>query len=130
MLGRYRSLQDHIAVHRYFSGLERQAEVPWPETVASWYDHVYMPVVDIIRQRGVLRYFPGRTEADLYLCQEYGRDVGAETATMDFVGRFSHRGARRWLADRLRGWKARRDSRSGSTDSSDSRQGAEDDRSP
>jgi len=35
--------------------------------VEHWYDHVYLPVIEIIRQQGILRSFPGRTETDLYL---------------------------------------------------------------
>jgi hypothetical protein len=35
--------------------------------VASWYDTVYMPVVQAIRDYELLHTFPGRTEADLYL---------------------------------------------------------------
>jgi nucleotide-binding universal stress UspA family protein len=35
--------------------------------VTHWFDHVYLPVVEIIRQQGILRSFPGRTETDLYL---------------------------------------------------------------
>jgi nucleotide-binding universal stress UspA family protein len=35
--------------------------------VAGWYDEVYLPVVEALRQRDLLAEFPGRTEADLYL---------------------------------------------------------------
>lgn len=109
MLGRYRYLEEHISVHRYFLGLERKAEVPWPEAVASWYDNVYMPMVNIIRQRQVLNRFPGLTEADLYLwimdhrhylSERYGGDVGAEAAATDFTARFGRRG---WLRE---AWRA------------------------
>ncbi len=65
--GGYDKLLEHIAVHRYFMGLEQQREIPYEEAVAHWYDTVYLPVVQAIRERGLLRYFPGRTEADLYL---------------------------------------------------------------
>ncbi len=65
--GYYRRLLEHIVVHRYFMGLEQQREIPWPEAVAHWYDNVYWPVVELVRQRDVLAEFPGRTETDLYL---------------------------------------------------------------
>ena len=65
--GRYPVLKEHIDVHRYYLGLERKAPVPYEEAVASWYDNVYLPVVEKIREMNVLREFPGRTEADLYL---------------------------------------------------------------
>ncbi len=64
--GRYRELLRHIADHKYFLEVEQQREVPYEEAVASWYDNVYMPLVQEIRARDILRHFPGRTEADLY----------------------------------------------------------------
>ncbi len=61
------TLEKHIEVHRYFMGQEQQRDVPLQEAVASWYDQVYLPAVQVIRRQGVLRAFPGRTETDLYL---------------------------------------------------------------
>jgi len=58
---------EHIAVHRYFMGLDLQRDVPEDEAVAHWYDTVYLPIVKIIREREVLRNFPKKTEGDLYL---------------------------------------------------------------
>jgi hypothetical protein len=63
---RYKEIEEHIAVHRYFMGLEQKRDIPYLEAVASWYDNVYMPMVELIRKYEVLDYFPGRTEADLY----------------------------------------------------------------
>jgi hypothetical protein len=63
---RYRQLLEHISVHRYFMGIDQNREVTWEEAVGSWYDNVYMPMVELIRAHNVLQYFPGRTEADLY----------------------------------------------------------------
>ena len=65
--GGYRTLEEHIAVHRYFMGIEQNREIPYVEAAAHWHDEVYLPVVTIIRELGILRDFPGRTEADLYL---------------------------------------------------------------
>ncbi len=65
--GQYRVLKEHIDVHRYFMGLELQREIPYSEAVTHWYDTVYMPVVQEIREHGILRDFPGRTETDLYI---------------------------------------------------------------
>ncbi len=64
--GRYRLVREHIGVHKYLKEIECGCEIPYEEAVASWYDNVYLPVVDLIRQRDVLSHFPGRTEADLY----------------------------------------------------------------
>lgn len=65
--GAYHSLLEHISVHRYFMGLDQDRPIPYEEAVAHWYDTVYRPVVDAIRDRGLLHGFEGRTETDLYL---------------------------------------------------------------
>ena len=66
-LGRYDEILNHILGHRYFLGLERGYETPLPDAAASWYDGVFLPVVEVIRRHGVLKHFPGATEADLYV---------------------------------------------------------------
>jgi hypothetical protein len=58
---------EHIAVHRYFMGIDLQRDITEREAVEHWYDKVYMPIVGVIRRSGVLREFPGKTEGDLYL---------------------------------------------------------------
>ncbi|MEW6400500.1 MAG: hypothetical protein AB1649_01805 [Chloroflexota bacterium] len=58
---------EHIAVHRYFMGLDLKRDVPEDEAIGHWYDTVYMPIVKVIRKSKILREFPGRTEGDLYL---------------------------------------------------------------
>ncbi len=65
--GQYQKLLEHIAVHRWYLGEERDEEVSYREAVASWVDHVYLPLVEIIREQGALEEFPDRTAADLYL---------------------------------------------------------------
>lgn len=95
--GKYEDLIEHIAVHRYFMGLERQHEITWEQAVIDWYDTVYMPVIEIIRDRGVMQFFPGRTETDLYLWigehqetvqKELGWQVAKERAASDLVDRY------------------------------------------
>jgi ParB-like nuclease domain len=67
-LGRYDEILRHIAGHAYFLGLERSGEpVSVEEAAASWYDNVYLPVIDVIRRHGVLDHLPGWTETDLYV---------------------------------------------------------------
>ncbi|HOD73286.1 MAG TPA: hypothetical protein PKM13_01935 [Candidatus Bipolaricaulis anaerobius] len=96
-LGKYKILLEHIAVHRYFLGIEQRREVPYEEAVASWYDRVYRPLVDTFRRTGALAHFPGRTEADLYvwvsehlhyLREMHGPDVDLEQAVRDYTHRF------------------------------------------
>jgi nucleotide-binding universal stress UspA family protein len=96
--GQYPVLEEHIAVHRYFMGLEQRREIPYEEAVVHWYDTFYLPVVEVIRSGGILRDFPGRTEADLYLwvlehravlAEELGWQVRPEAAAADLAARFS-----------------------------------------
>jgi nucleotide-binding universal stress UspA family protein len=101
--GQYELLLEHIEVHRYFMGLERQREIPYREAVAHWYDEVFLPVVAIIRHRGMLRDFPDRTETDLYLwlaehrtalAEALGWEIRPEAAAADLVRRRSSRPGR------------------------------------
>jgi nucleotide-binding universal stress UspA family protein len=66
----------------------------WDEAVADWYDQVYLPVVRVIRELGVLHHFPERTEADMYVLlserrDELERDLGwhvdMETGVSDLI---------------------------------------------
>ena len=65
--GLYARLLEHIAVHRWYLGEQRKESVPYKEAVASWYDNVYMPLIEGIREQGLLKAFPRSSEADLYL---------------------------------------------------------------
>jgi hypothetical protein len=65
--GGFERMLKHIAVHRYFMGLDQKRDISDAEAVSDWYDTVYIPIVDVIRESGILEEFPGRTEADLYL---------------------------------------------------------------
>ncbi|MBN1993579.1 MAG: hypothetical protein JW953_12840 [Anaerolineae bacterium] len=64
--GRYRLVKKHITFHKYLKETECGREFTDEEAVTSWYHNVYLPVVQLIREREILKYFPGRTEADLY----------------------------------------------------------------
>ena len=66
-LGRYDRIFEDILGHRYFMGLQQYREVGIAEASASWYDNVYKPIAELIREYDILAHFPGRTEADLYL---------------------------------------------------------------
>ena len=65
--GQFSRLLEQISVHRWHLGIQRNREAPYEEAVISWYDNVYMPLVKIIQKQGILKEFPGRTEADLFM---------------------------------------------------------------
>ena len=94
LLGEYDRLLEHISVHRWYLGEQRQAEVPYEEAVASWYDNVYTPLVEEIRTQGLLEQFPRQTEGDLYLWiieyqwyrrEAYKEDFAFEDAAIQFI---------------------------------------------
>ncbi len=98
--GRYREILDHIEVHKYYMGLEQDREVPMEEAAHSWVHNVYGPAVDSIREYDLLKDFPGRTEADLYLWikkhqwelqHEWNREVSDYDVASDLSHRFSER---------------------------------------
>jgi hypothetical protein len=104
--GQYEQLLEHISVHRWFLGIEAEQEIPYSDAVTSWYDHVYLPLVEGIREAGVLKEFPNRTEADLYIwlvehlwylreAGEIDEDEPFDAAARQYAERFSPRTGRR-----------------------------------
>jgi len=98
--GMYNRLLEHISVHRWYLGEARKSEVPFSEAVASWYDNVYTPLVDVILEQDILKDFPGRTETDLYLWiirhqwhlrETYGEDIPLHKAVQTFTKDHSER---------------------------------------
>lgn len=63
----FERMLEHIAVHRYFMGLDLKRDISEQEAVTHWYDKVYLPIVKVIRKSAILKEFPGKTEGDLYL---------------------------------------------------------------
>ncbi|KAA3665265.1 MAG: universal stress protein [Chloroflexi bacterium] len=110
-LGKYRVLLEHIDVHRYFMGIDQQRDISNEEAITHWYDTVYLPVVRMVHERGLLRDFPQRTEADLYLLlaehreelkEALGWEVEADTAVSDLADQKSSRPSR--VLSRFGGW--------------------------
>jgi len=96
--GRYQALEEHIELHRYFLNQEQEQEISYEKAAAHWYDDVYLPVVRIIRNQGILWNFPGRTETDLYLWvsqhraeleKELGWEIEPDAAADDLIAQFS-----------------------------------------
>jgi nucleotide-binding universal stress UspA family protein len=96
--GQYPILLEHIEVHRYFMGINEKRAISRKEATIHWHDEVYCPVIQVIRERGILRHFPGRTETDLYLWISRHRarleealewHIDTEAVVVDLETRFS-----------------------------------------
>lgn len=104
--GAYEQLFEHIQAHRYFMGLDYKRNIGEQEAIQHWFEHVYSPVTAIIRDRHLLRDFPGRSEADLYLWimenraqleAEMGAKVSTARAAADIADRIGKSGFSRWF---------------------------------
>lgn len=65
--GQYTHLENLIEVHRYFQEIIEARELSDREAVLHWYNNAYLPMIVAIREQGILRHFPGRTETDFYV---------------------------------------------------------------
>jgi len=63
----FERMLEHIAVHRYFMGLDLKRDITEQEAIIDWYWKVYMPVINVIRDTNIINEFPDKTEGDLYL---------------------------------------------------------------
>ncbi len=98
--GKYNVLKEHLDAHHYCLQEKERGDVPYEEAVMSWYEHVYRPIEHIIRQRGMLRDFPGRTPTDLFLWimehraelrKHLGWTVSPEAVATDLISHSSSR---------------------------------------
>lgn len=92
--GEYHTFLQQIRTHQGWLQLRQKRPISLQEAVTAWYDEVYQPVAAMMREQGVLRNFPGRTEADLYILllrhqeslqEELGWRVRTETAVADMA---------------------------------------------
>jgi hypothetical protein len=95
VLGGYERLLEHIAVHRYFMGIDQGRSISEEEAVRHWYETLYLPVVQVVERSEVLEELPGRTATDFYLwtmdhlhflrSQEGGAEAGPGQAAQDLI---------------------------------------------
>jgi nucleotide-binding universal stress UspA family protein len=73
--GQYEKLMEQICGCECLLENEQECEIPFQDAVEDWYDNTYIPLAEAIRDRGLLRQFPGRTITDLYLWISDNRDT-------------------------------------------------------
>ena len=72
---RYEKLMNQIHIDQYLLQEECKKDVPLQDAAAHWYDTIYIPLAEAIRDRDLLRWFPDRTITDLYIWISENRDA-------------------------------------------------------
>lgn len=92
--GQYEKLMEQIHVCQYLMQEEQKGDVSLQDAAASWYDTLYIPLAETIRDRGLQHWFPGRTITDLYIWisenrkaleKELGWEIQSDIAATDLI---------------------------------------------
>ncbi len=90
--GQYDTIYEHILTHKYFINQNKKDEISMEEAITSWFNTVYLPVVNTISKYNIMRYFKKNTISDLYvwiiryydeLKKKFGDDLPLETVIID-----------------------------------------------
>ncbi len=96
--GQYDKLEGFIELHNYCLETDEMCWISSEDSVTRWYDEEYTPIVEAIREQGILRDFAGRTETDLYiwiaenqreLREELGWDVSPDAVVAKKAAQFT-----------------------------------------
>ncbi len=102
--GYYRLIED-INTFAYLLAERESRYINWDEAVTRWYQELYVPVIELIRYKGMLRDFPDREEGDLFiwvmdhwhfLKQKYG-NVAIWDAMDDYSQRYAKKPVRKFF---------------------------------
>ena len=90
----YQKLMEEICVQECLLERERKSGIPFQDVVEAWYDNIYIPLAEAIRDRGLLHWFPNRTITDLYIWiaenraaleKEQGWEIESDIAATDLI---------------------------------------------
>ena len=90
----YEKIMDQIRVSQYILQEEQKRDVPIQDSAVYWYDTMYIPLAEAIRDRGLLHWFPDRTVTDLYLWisenraaleKELGWEIHSDITATDLI---------------------------------------------
>jgi DNA-binding Lrp family transcriptional regulator len=65
-VGKYKYLEQQIQTHQDYLISQSGKDCDFMRAAKDWYHTIYLPMTTIIRNGDLLKYFPGRTLADLY----------------------------------------------------------------
>jgi nucleotide-binding universal stress UspA family protein len=92
--GQYEKLMSQIYLQKFIMVEDQKLNASLQDAVEAWYDNIYIPLAETIRDRGLLRWFPGRTITDLYvwiaenrsaLEKELGWEIQSDIAATDLI---------------------------------------------
>ncbi len=96
--GQYDVIYNHILTHKYYINQKQVEEISMTDAIMSWYNTVYMPVVNTVNQHKIMKKFKRRTVSDLYvwivkywdeLKKALGEDFSLDQALEDFTHIYS-----------------------------------------
>ena len=92
--GQYEKMLQEICVQELLLEQEQKEQVDFQDAAVNWYDTMYIPLAEAIRDRGLLHWFPDRTITDLYvwisenraaLEEEAGWEIQSDIAVTDLI---------------------------------------------
>ncbi len=96
--GQYDVIYNHILTHKYYINLKQVEEISMTDAIMSWFNTVYMPVVNTIARHKIMKKFRRRTVSDLYvwivkywdeLKKAMGEDLPLDDVLEDFERDYS-----------------------------------------
>jgi len=109
--GSYQQLKDQISTHQLNLELRQHYPFTYFEAAENWVEDVYLPILQIVSQSGLLRDFPEHTPTDLYIwltqfqkeiSQQYGWQIEPAAAVDSLAAAYGNRLAHRWQRLRKR----------------------------
>ena len=92
--GQYPKLMEQVCAQECLLEKNSENEIVFQDAVTAWYDNIYIPLAEAIRDRGLLRWFPNRTITDLYIWisenrstleKELGWEIGSDIAATNLI---------------------------------------------
>ena len=92
--GQYEKLMSQIYLQKFIMVEDQKLNASLQDAVEAWYDNIYIPLAEAIRDRGLLRWFPNRTLTDLYIWiaenrtaleKEQGWEIQSDIAATDLI---------------------------------------------
>ncbi len=92
--GQYEKLLEQICTQECLLEKDSEGASSFQNAVEDWYDNIYIPLAETIRDRGLLRWFPDRTITDLYIWisenrttleKELGWEIQSDISATDLI---------------------------------------------